>query len=236
MPWTNDPLGGLSAVPDNGGSGFQPWTSYEAGPFITSFTGQNLTTFADLSVVRISDSQYFTSIPYYTAGNTYQGLSSIDGSCFGIYSPGKGNIATVYRKLISPISTGGYIQFKIGINLLNGEKGIYLISNGERIYGFRARDGHYEYFDGTDYNIINSLTFQPDSVFSVYSESVRIGPSYKAICYVTRPQYNGTTFFADHIPDLIPDEIEIYVTGTDLTPVYDNTLYFNLLTGYSAYR
>lgn len=237
MAWTNDPSGtGLLAVPANGGTGYQSWTSTETGG---------------------TEGVYATDIPYYNSSlNIYPNLSSADTQCFRMWAPSIGGVSrsvSANRKLYSPLSIGngdttGTVSVRLGINFRNGEKGVMVLRNGTTVTGFRAADPFgYQIYNGhtSTWSTLNSITYPyyADSVFSIELYRYQIVSTVFLTMQVYRINYEGdSTPIADYTPpasfgNTDIDELIFFCGGVDNTSsVYENSLFFNYLTGYSAYR
>lgn len=236
MAWTNDPSGvGLSAVPANGGTGWQAWTSSEtSGPA----------------------GVYSAGPAYYDAAlNVYPALASDDTSCFRMYSPGSVDMS-VTRELIMPLSEGngndtGVISLKLGINFRNGEKGAYFYTDNSIVAGFRAMPdpvtGLEQYMG---YNIQTgwsniAIAYQPDSVFTlkmwkIFSPGIGNYNVFKIFREKYENQsdvYNRTLTYSGAGKSGIT-KVVVYTKGVSSDPLFqnENTICFNSLTGNSAYR
>lgn len=248
MAWTNDqtstPPVSLSAVPPNGGEGFQPWNT---GLTISKFAS-NQTGYALLNAT--------------TAG--YTNLNSPSNICFSMYGhnagSGSGSTSTyciASRKLIEPLQDGGfYLKAKLGVNFNNGYKGIQFLRQGASIFTFTVFTppaGTQRYF----YRWANQILPWDLSVGGSTGGYSTLGWPYRAdsIINVTL-QYNSnliaTLFRESYNPvyekttpqNLIPnttlpgreiDEIRFFVTGTNDSSIQNN-LFFNSLSGFSIYR
>jgi hypothetical protein len=233
MAWTNDPSGiGLSAVPANGGTGWQAWTSYEASG---------------------AGGIYSAGPAYYNnALGIYPNLASGDTSCFRMYAP---NVEmSVSRQLAMPLSEGngidtGVLTLKLGINFRHGEKGARFYTGGTLVAGFRAMtEFSTTKYMGYDYNggwVDISYPYQPDSVFTLKIWKLTVpGIGDYNIFKVFRENYeNQTPLFNKTILYSGTDysgitEVVVYSENVDPDPLYvnENTICFNSLTGHSAYR
>jgi hypothetical protein len=241
MPWTNDPQGGLSALPANAGSGFISWTSFQQGPFFGSIDGENnlVSMVGANPLIQLNIPTYYTAAPFYNStGSTYEGLSSSETSCFSMSAAGANSSISCYRKLISPLMLNGNLEVRVGINYRNGFKGVFARKNNIRIFGFVATDNEYQTYNGSAYANV-PIAYHPDSVFFISILRTLILSTDSVIARVTRPKYDGSTPVASIVEtaNLQIDELEFIVEQTDLNgPVYENSLFFNYLTGYSAYR
>lgn len=240
MAWTNNTTTGigLSTVPEIGGTGWDIWYSDETNPG--------------------GDTSYFTEKPYYNStGGLYPYIGSNDyaNSCFAIsaLSP---SIIRAGRYLRMPLSVGGHIEFRMGINFRSGFKGVRLLEGGPTgslSFLFQAASNKYEWTeDGTNYyTLINTppgggsstpWNYQADSVFSIRIDrtdfndvdiklrrinTVETNPLYDKFEHTinTECNINYVEFFSSAVG---------YIgVGTQ---IYQNSLFFNYLTGYSAYR
>ena len=241
MPWTNDPQGGLSALPANAGSGFVSWTSFQQGPFFGTMNGEdNLVSMVGSNrLIQLNIPTYYTSAPFYnSSGSTYEGLSSSETSCFAMSAAGANSSISCYRKLISPLMLNGNLEVRVGINYRNGFKGVFARKNNTRIFGFVATNNQYQIYNGSAYANV-PITYQPDSVFFISILRTLILSTDSLISRVTRPKYDGSTPVVSHVDtvNVDIDELEFIVEQTNLNePNYENSLFFNYLTGYSAYR
>lgn len=241
MPWTNNPQGGLSALPANAGSGFISWTSFQQGPFFGSIDGEyNLVSMVGANpLIQLNIPTYYTAAPFYNStGSTYEGLSSSETSCFAMSAAGANSSISCYRKLISPLMLNGNLEVRVGINHRNGFKGVFARKNNTRIFGFVATDNAYQSYNGSAYTNV-PITYQPDSVFFISILRTLILSTDSVIARVTRPKYDGNTPVVSIVEtaNVQIDELEFIVEQTDVSgPTYENSLFFNYLTGYSAYR
>ena len=241
MPWTNDPQGGLSALPANAGSGFISWTSFEQGPFFGTIDGENnlVSIVGSKPLIQLNIPTYYTSAPFYNSSrSTYEGLSSSETSCFAMSAAGANSSISCYRKLILPLMLNGNLEVRVGINYRNGLKGVFVRKNNTRIFGFVATNNEYQSYNGSAY-ISVPISYQPDSVFFISILRTLILGEDSLISRVTRPKYDGNAPIVSHVDtvNVAIDELEFIVEQTDVSgPNYENSLFFNYLTGYSAYR
>lgn len=227
MAWTNNTTTGtgLSTVPENGGYGFNLWTSSEVNPG--------------------AGTSYFTTEPWCNSARTvvYPGLSSTDTQCFAISASLVSQIRCS-RKMVSPLSIGGYIECRLGINFRNGFKGAAFKSNGNLTMLFQAAQGSpdkYEYTeDGSLYvNLTNGGTpwdYIPNSVFQFKATRISQGELLIKIKRMN-PSFPGNDDYSHSVyQDVEIDEIELFCGETNATSEIENTLFFNFLSGNSAYR
>lgn len=228
MAWTNNTTTGtgLSTVPENGGFGFSMWTSSEVNPG--------------------NGTSYFTEVPWCNSAKTiaYPGLSSTDTQCFAI-SGSLTSQTKCSRKLISPLSIGGYVECRLGINYRNGFKGAAFKSNGTLTILFQAVQSSpsdkYEYTeDGSLYvTLTNGVTpwqYKQNSVFqfkATRTDENELTVKIKRM----NPLFPGDDDFTHTVyQDVAIDEIEFFCGETNANDDIENTLFFNFLSGNSAYR
>jgi hypothetical protein len=190
-------------------------------------------------LIQLNKPSYYTAAPFYNStGSTYEGLSSSETSCFAMSAAGANSSISCYRKLISPLMLNGNLEVRVGINYRNGFKGVFARKNNIRIFGFVATDNAYLSYNGSAYTDV-PITYQPDSVFFISILRTLILSTDSVIARVTRPKFDGSTPVVSHVEtsNLQIDELEFIVEQTDVSgPTYENSLFFNYLTGYSAYR
>lgn len=220
MAWTNDPTNtpstGLSAVPPNGGSGFQAWTSSKTA---TTNTG------------------YFRGD---ASLNGYSGLNSSDSTSFGMYAhpTGSFNSAYAFRKPINPLMNNGIFSVLLGMNFRNGYKGIQFLKAGNPSFTFDVSGDTYryrwggplDYRSGTWQN--TGFVYNSTSVFRVTFQ--RVDPFATASIFRINTS-DDTGLLANGAAAKDIDEVRIYIDSTDNGNV-ENVLYFNFLSAYNAYR
>jgi len=239
MAWTNNTTTGtgLSTVPEIGGSGWDIWYSDETNPGV--------------------DTSYFTEKPYFnSAGGLYPYLGSDDvaNSCFAI-SAINPSIIRAGRYLRMPLSVGGHIEIRMVINYRSGFKGVRFLQNGptgELAFLFQAASDKYEWTEnGTNYYLLYNFPpsgppvvwdYQANSVFSVRLDRV----DNDAISVkVRRINTDETDPTYDKFEYTINSECNVnfveFFSSSDYfgsigTNIYESSLFFNYLTGYSAYR
>lgn len=220
MAWTNNVVsGGLSAVPANGGIGFQPWTSFEQG---------------DINV-----GQYFLAS---SVANNFGNVDSSNGLAFGMYAEGPGNTVNVYRKMILGLMVGGYFTAKFATQFRNGSKGVVVLTNGTPRFNFDIGSDQYRYsntWTGTSFiNFTN--TGWPYSSTSVFTLSVQRPSENLCLFTVTRdadafdpiPRNTGPII---ETSSTNVNEIQFYTSQTDVGGGTPNNLFFNFLSAYNAY-
>jgi len=231
MAWTNDPTNtpstGLSAVPPNGGSGFQAWTSSKTASIGTGYFLGN------------------------AAALGYANLNSADNTAFAMYGHmggggGSGNSTFAFRKPINPLMDNGIISLKIGVNFRNGYKGVQFLNAGNPVFTFTVYSnlyryrfgGAYDYQNTTGYNTWASLAYQSNSVFNfIYT---KISSSFATID-MSRTSSDPSspeelaTFNSSAAINKTVDEIRFFVDSAD-NSLEANNLYFNFLSAYNAYR
>ena len=208
MAWTNNSTDtALSAVPANGGTGFQAWTSSEAGGASAGY--------------------FLGSSSEYGGGS----LNSIDGSSFGMYGQGTGNNAYAYRKMLNGLMVGGIWTFKIAINYRNGYKGVQFYKSGTPTFLFQAAADQYQYT--TDFsNYTNTgWAYGAQSVFTVRAERTTVSNTAYT---VSRDGSPGDTFTVNVGTNTDIDEVGFFVGNTSAEG--QSNFYFNFLSAYNAYR
>jgi len=201
----------LSAIPDNGGSGFQLWTSSESGGVAAGyFTG---------------DSTEFGG------GN----VNSADNLAWGMYG-GVGGIARAFRKTVNPLVEGGSLRVKCGIRFRNGFKGVGFLANGTRNLMFQATANEYQYSinGGASWTNLGWDYGTGTSIFEVAIYLTNIGGSdythnWKIIQLNTAVSINGSFNISAPV-----DEAEFFVGETDGTG--NDNLYVNFLSAFNPYR
>lgn len=239
MAWTNNTTTGtgLSTVPEIGGSGWDIWYSDETNPGV--------------------DTSYFAEKPYYNSSNgLYPNLGSNDfaNSCFAIsaISP---SIIRAGRYLRMPLSVGGHIEIRMGINFRNGYKGVRFLENGPTgglAFLFQAASDKYEWtVNGTNYYQFYNIPpsgppvvwdYQANSVFSVRLERTDINQVDIIIRRINTdevdPTYDKDTITINSECNV--NYVEFFSSANSYigigNAIYENSLFFNHLTGYSAYR
>lgn len=223
---------GLSADPDNMGFGFKVWTSSEDVP-----VGKDK-----------FHCGFFTGAPEYVPtsttpypGNLFPYLTASDGSAFGMYGHTDTG-AACYRQMRAPLMQNGYIRAFLGINYRNGSKGIRFVDNTVMppvtAAAFFVSGNEYRAYTQTEGEDSIPHSYQPNSTFrvTVYKQETFTG---KGIIEIKRiGSASDFTFISNIANDFNVDQLEFYVEDTD-PPTFDpvqNNLYFNILTGYSAYR
>lgn len=216
----------LSADPENGGAGFQSWTSQE-----------------EYSLGNENNCGFYTTIPeFFNPGEgnlMFPQLSAIDGSCFAMYAH-SGTKAYARRKMKMPLSVGGFIEVSLGIAYRSGKKGVRFIDNTSTppvtTFSFYASDsdgGYILYTLEHGTKICTSIPYTPNSTFDIRLDSDPFS-IFKGLflSYRINDTNNESEFLSDTIK---ADEIEFFIENTDNGSNINN-LYFNILTGYSAYR
>jgi len=226
--WTNNSTNtGLSADPENGGSGFQSWTSQE------EYSGGVNT-----------NCGFFISTPTFNnpfpppSTYTFPELSAGENTCFGIYAH-TNTRAYARRKMRMPLSVGGFITVSLGISYRNGKKGVRFIDNTSvppvTTFAFYASDseGGYRLYTQEHGARDPGIGYTINSTFDITIYNTPFA-SFKG--YFLATKVNDTDNDAVFLSDPIKvDEIEFFVENTD-DSLETNNLYFNILTGYSAYR
>lgn len=248
MPWTNDPSGiGLSAVPASGGTGWQIWSSTEpmaGGDYSTSVPYYN----NSLNIYPFLSSSDTTCFKMYSPGS-----SDITATRELILPLSIGN----------GVDTG-VLAINVGVNSRNGEKGVLFYRNNTLIAGFKAGldDSLTQQYMGFSNNVWSNIDdilhqpipHQPDSVFCLKIWRTNApGVGNYNIFYIYRLNYEGY----DEIPTPISSggkqvyeatmfngansaitKLTLYTRDVDSNPVLENenSLYFNFLSGHSAYR
>ena len=209
MAWTNNSTDtALSAVPANGGTGFQAWTSSEVGGAAAGY--------------------FLGSSTEFGGGN----LNSVDGSSFGMYGQGSGNNAYAYRKLINGLMVGGIWTCKIGINYRNGYKGVQFYKAGTPTFLFQAAADQYQYTTNFSTYTNTGWVYGAQSVFTVRAERTT---SSNTAYTVSRDGAPGDTFTVNVATNTDIDEVGFFV-GNTTAAQNESNLYFNSLSAYNAYR
>lgn len=239
MPWTNNTTtGGLSTVPEIGGSGWDIWYSNVTSPGVNT--------------------SYFTEKPFFnSSGGLYPVLGSNDfaTSCFAIsaLSP---SIIRAGRYLRMPLSVGGHIEIKMGVNFRNGFKGVRFMQDGPTgtlAYLFQAASNNYEWSeDGSNYYILynqppggglpTTWAYQPNSVFSLRLTRVETNSVDIALRRINTVETNPLYDRDEHniTSNCNINYVEFFSSSNFYTgignQIFENSLFFNYLTGFSAYR
>jgi len=218
MAWTNDVNGGLSAVPANGGTGFQAWTSSEQG---------------DINV-----GQYFLGD---SVGATFGNVNSLNDKAFGLYAAGTGNTANVYRKMILGLMEGGSFTVKFATQFRNGNKGVIVLKSGTPVFNFDVggpdQYRHSRNWTGSSFSSFTDTgwVYSSTSVFTLSVTRPAVGETYFTVTReadATDPVVRTTgPLVITNNTDV--DEIQFYSSQTD--PGTPNNLYFNFLSAYNAY-
>lgn len=199
----------LSADPANGGQGFLPWTSSEAGGLAAGY--------------RTLDSTEFNG------GN----VNSSDGLAFCMFGGGFGNNARCYRKTINPLEIGSSFRVRLGIRFLNGFKGAGFFAGGVNVFLFQGASNQFQF--STDGGFIFSNTGwaygSGNSTFEV--TAYRTGTtSYEFV--VIQENTGNKVSVPRTITGSPVDELHVFVGNTDGTG--NDNLYFNFLSAYNPYR
>jgi len=192
----------------------------------------------------INEENFSAYFPYYSNLEiTYPGLQSSDGTAFRMYAPGVGLSAV--RTLIEPLMVDGNISIRFGINYRdNGDKGVLIFKDASLVTGFRATNNKYQVFYSDAWHDTSIQTYYSDSVFQL--DLLRYDPPGPVIStlltYVYRINYEGFITPIESIPAINTNSdvnrIVFYSNFVSTDPAYknENTLCFNYLTGYNAYR
>jgi len=218
MAWTNDPNGGLSAVPANGGTGFQSWTSSEQGDSTAGF--------------------YFLAD---STGDGFGDVNSSNGRAFGMFASGTGNTVNSYRKMILGLMVGGSFTVRFATQYRNGNKGVVILNSGTPVFNFDV-GGPDQYRYSTTYtgSIFTSFT-NTDWIYSgtsVFTLSVHRPEAGVCTFTVLRDADGTDTTPRSTGPISINtntdvDELQLYTSQTEVGS--PNNLYFNFLSAYNAY-
>lgn len=223
MPWQDNPSGGLFADPTSGGIGFDNWTSSEQGT--------------------LTNAGYFTGQPFFnSSGGLYSNLASTDGNAFGMYGELAGNEARCFRKLLAPLALGGNFAVKLGMNYLNGYKGvIFRKSTTGPVFIFQGAGNAYQFnnnWNGSSWDPGSwqnaPWLYKADSVIFIQFDRITSNFANITMTRPNTPTRDQTTTNVTTNTDI--DQIDFFIGGTDALPDIENNLYFNFLSAFTAYR